>query len=140
VTAPLLVDASVWLASLDTDDVHHDAARELLERAARGTATLAALDLTLYEVANVATVRWRSPADAERLATLVRLACPDTLEAVDDDLIRTAAAIAHQEGLTVYDAAYIAAAREHGWTLLSCDVADLVTPGHAVLPGDAPAD
>lgn len=136
----LLLDASVWLAALDPADKHHSAAQQLLEAAAEGTETLAALDLTLYEVANVATVRWRSPLDAGRLVELVLLACSDTLERADDTLLRQAAALATDHGLTVYDAAYVAASRRREWTLVSGDVADLVTPGLAVSPAAAVAD
>jgi len=137
VSAPLLLDASVWLAALDRDDSFHAAAQELLEAAAAGTATLAALDLTLYEVANVAVVRWRAAADAAQLVALVSLACPDTLERADEELLREAAAIAGRHELTVYDGAYVAARRRRGWTLVSGDVGDLVAPGLAISPETA---
>ncbi|MHB1975065.1 MAG: hypothetical protein ACYCR4_12425 [Acidimicrobiales bacterium] len=39
--------------------------------------------------------------------------------------------------LAFYDAAYVAAARESGGTLVSCDVRDLVSRGLACLPRDA---
>lgn len=133
----LLLDASVWLAALDRDDPYHAAAQQLLEAAATGAATVAALDLTLYEIANVAVVRWRSPTDAERLAALVMLACPATLERVDEALVRAAAAVAAQHGLTVYDSAYAAAAARRSWTLVSGDLADLVAPGLAISPDAA---
>ena len=136
-TDPLLLDASVWLAALDKDDSFHGSARRLLEAAAAGTARLAALDLTLYEVANVAVVRWRSADDAGRLVGLVRLSCPDTIERADEELLREAAGIASRQGLTVYDGAYVAAGRRHGWTLVSGDIGDLVTPGLAVSPDRA---
>jgi len=133
----LLLDASVWLAALDSDDAFHAPARQLLDAAGDGTATLAALDLTLYEVANVAVVRWRSEMAAARLVTLVRLACPDTLERADEDLLHEASATAHRHDLTVYDAAYVTAGRRRGWTLVSGDLSDLVTPGLAISPATA---
>ncbi len=136
----LLLDASVWLAALDTDDRHHGAAREILEASAADAVVLAALDLTLYEVANVAVVRWRSRAQADQLVDLVGLACPHTLERVDDELLKRATAVAADHGLTVYDAAYVALARRHDWTLVSADMGDLVRPGHAVSPDDALTD
>lgn len=114
----LLLDATVWLAALDRDDSHHTAARQLLEAAATGTATLAALDLT-------------------RLVTLVRLACPDTLERADEELLREAAAIASRDQLTVYDGVYVAAGRRRGWKLVSGDIGDLFTPGFAISPETA---
>lgn len=131
---PLLLDASVWLAALDRDDDHHAAARALLEAAGDGSATLGALDLTLYEIANVAVVRWRSPSDANRLVQLVGLACPDTVERADGELFERAAEIAAEYKITVYDAAYVAASRRRGWTLVSADFPHLVTPGLAVPP------
>jgi predicted nucleic acid-binding protein len=146
----LLLDASVWLAALDPDDHYHAAAKALVESAGADTdqeddagkeatadadpVTLAALDLTLYEVANVAVVSWRSQTDAERLAELIRLACPATLERVDGERVREATQIAADHDLTVYDAAYVAAARKQDWTLVSCDLKDLVRPGLAVAP------
>jgi predicted nucleic acid-binding protein len=149
----LLLDASVWLAALDPDDRYHAAAKALVEStgddtdpeddageeatADAGPVTLAALDLTFYEVANVAVVSWRSPADAERLAELIRLACPATLNRVDEERVREATQIATEHDLTVYDAAYVAAARKHNWTLVSCDLKDLVRPGLAVAPDAA---
>ncbi len=133
----LLLDASVWLAALDRDDAYHISAQQLIEAAAAGTATLAALDLTLYEVANVAAVRWRSKADAVRLVTLVTLACPSTLARADEELFRTATEIAVRHQLTVYDGAYVAAARRRRWTLVSGDLRDLVDPGFAISPDAA---
>ncbi len=118
----------------DSADRHHTAARQLLEAAAAGTATLAALDLILYEVANVAIVRWRSEEDAERLVGLVTLARPTTLERADEGLLRTAAELAIRHRLTVYEGAYVAAADRHGWTLVSADLRDLVAPGLAISP------
>lgn len=130
--APLLLDASVWLACLDRDDRHHRPARRILEAAAAGSATLAALDLTLYEVANVAVVHWASPADAGRLVELVRLACAERLVRADEGLLRDAAAVAADHAITVHDGAYVAAARRHGWSLVSGDLRDLVGRGLAV--------
>ena len=39
--------------------------------------------------------------------------------------------------LSIYDAAYVAAARHSGMTLVSADIADLVSKGLAVTPGAA---
>lgn len=52
-------------------------------------------------------------------------------------LISGAIDLAQRHGLTAYDAAYVAAARLNGWTLVSVDVADLVSRELAVLPEDA---
>jgi predicted nucleic acid-binding protein len=94
---------------------------------------LAALDLTFYEVANVAVVYWRSRADAQRVIQLIGLAC-SVVMTVDGQLLDDAVDIAEKHGLTVYDAAYVASARRQSQTLVSCDLKDLVRPGFAVAP------
>jgi predicted nucleic acid-binding protein len=131
------MDATVWVASADRGDVDHAPASALLSRAARGQLDLAALDLTLYEVANVAVTKWKSNAEAIKLVRLVELACRDALESVDDELIGEASALAVSRRLTVYDAAYVAASRRRGSQLVSSDIADLVRPGFAITPAEA---
>lgn len=44
--------------------------------------------------------------------------------------------LAGEHQLTAYDAAHIAVARKHAWTLVSADVKDLVKPGLAFAPDD----
>lgn len=130
-----LLDASVWIAARRENERHHLAARDLV--ASEGGYGLAALDLTLYEVANVAIRSWGSVASAHRLADLVYAACPDSVVRVDARTIGRAIALAQEHGLSVYDAAYVAAAELNGWTLVSGDHADLVEPGLAITPEDA---
>jgi predicted nucleic acid-binding protein len=129
---PLLLDSTVWVASLDPDDRHHVHARRLIEGA--GRRALAALDLTLYEVANVAVSSWRSPRHARTLVGLVRASCPGTIAQIDERLEERAIALADEHRLSVYDASYVAAAEQHGWTLVSGDHRDLVKPGLAIAP------
>jgi predicted nucleic acid-binding protein len=125
-----LLDSNVWLAARNLDEPEHDAARRLVEGA--GGRPLAALDLTLYEVANVAMKRWRSPSLARGVADLVRIACPDTIVSIDPRVLDRAIALMGEYPLSLYDAAYAAAADEHGWTLVSGDHKDLVNPGLAI--------
>lgn len=131
----LLLDASVWLAARDADDDDHMSARRLVA----GAQPLAALDLTLYEVANVATRGWRSPERARIVAGLVREACCGSIARVDDPLIERAITIAEEHRLSVYDASYVAAAEMRGWKLVSLDFKDLVRAGLAVTPAAAAA-
>lgn len=133
----LLLDAGVWVASADVEDENHAAAARLVESAARGDAELAALDLTLYEVANVAVVKWRSATGAAEIVRLVRVACGEALQRVDEELAREASIFALEHGITAYDAAYVVAARRRGAQLVSGDLADLVRPGFAVTPEQA---
>jgi predicted nucleic acid-binding protein len=130
-----LLDSNVWLAAVNVDEEDHMAARGLIEEAI--ARPLAALDLTLYEVVNVAMKRWRSPARAREVATLVRDACLKQIGRVDAALLERAIALSGEHDLTVYDAAYVAAAELHGWTLVSGDHRDLVEPGLAITPEDA---
>ena len=131
-----VLDASVLLASEDSDDHGHRDARRLLG----SRDPLATLDLAFYEVTNVAVRVWRDPSAARRLR--------DRVAAVADDggivrasaaLLAAAAALADEHGISVYDAAYVAAARAAGGQLVSCDVPDLVSRGLARLPGDVPS-
>jgi predicted nucleic acid-binding protein len=131
----LLLDASVWLASRDADDRFHVAARTLVR-----SAPIGALDLTLYEVANVATVRWHDGSEADRLCRLVRTAVgEERLVRADLDLLEGARRLAELHGISVYDAAYAACATSRGWTLVSGDLRDLVRPGLAIDPDAAVA-
>jgi predicted nucleic acid-binding protein len=133
-----LLDANVWLATHNVDERDHVAARRLVEGA--GGRPLAALDLTLYEVANVAMKRWRSRTRARDVAALVRVTCGDRIVSVDERLINRAIALTREHDerrLSVYDAAYVAAADLHGWTLVSGDDKDLVEPGLALSPDAA---
>jgi predicted nucleic acid-binding protein len=129
-----LVDASVWVAIADPADRYHREARALVAEVEQ---PLAALDLTLYEVANVMGPKKGQPEEGRVLLKLIEKRCQGSLLAADLDLIESALELAAEHGLTAYDAAYVAAARRHGWTLVSADVADLVSRGLAVAPDAA---
>jgi predicted nucleic acid-binding protein len=130
----LLVDASVWVAVVDPGDRYHSDARSIVRSLAR---PLAALDLTLYEIGNAVGSRWGMPDRARDLSRLVLARCQDRLVRIDADLLDATVAIAAEHGLTAYDAAYVAAASQRGWTLLSTDIRDLVSKGLAVAPDAA---
>jgi predicted nucleic acid-binding protein len=128
----LLLDASVLLAAFDPEDDHHEPARGLLEN---DEVTLATLDLARYEVANVAVRAWRAPESvAPLLATIERLADDGGVVPSTDTLLVRAAELAERHTISVYDAAYAAAADESGHRLVSCDERDLVSKGLAALP------
>lgn len=128
------VDASVVLASEDSDDENYAAAGQLL----RGDEPLATLDLAFYEVTNVAVRMWRDLLAAYRLGERVAAVADDGgLIRADTALLSRAAAVAEEHSISVYDAAYVAAARGWGAQLVSCDVRDLVSRRLARLPGDA---
>lgn len=130
----LLLDASVWIAAKVRTDRYFKSARLL---AVDATRRVAALDLTIYEVANGLGVRQGRRREAVDLCRVVVDRCGDSLLTVDPRLVDSALEIAAEHNLTAYDAAYVAAARRHGWTLVSTDIADLVSKGLAVTPDAA---
>lgn len=128
----IFLDASALLAAEDLEDASHSAASALL----RGGA-LATLDLALYEVTNVAEVRWRDRDAGQRLRERVwAIADFGVLVRVDRALSERAAELARQHKISSYDAAYVAGAERIGAPLASCDERDLVSRGLAKLPGD----
>lgn len=119
------------LASEDADDAEHDDALWLLA----GVNPIATLDLAFYEVANVAARAWHDLAAAERLRQRVAAIADDGgLVHVDPTLLSTAVKIADEHGISVYEAAYVAAASSLGCELVSCDARDLVSRGLALFP------
>lgn len=130
----LLLDASIWVLLVDPGDPRHgDAVTLVRDRAA----SLAALDLTLYEVGNAIGVKRGNTREAINVIRLLLACCGDRLVSADAELVGSALEIAAENGLTAYDAAYVAAARRYGWTLVSTDIADLVSRGLAVAPDAA---
>jgi predicted nucleic acid-binding protein len=129
-----LVDASVLLACEDSDDIHHDDATRLL----RGEDAITTLDLAQYEIANVAVVAWKDTMAARRLRGLIAAVADDGgVVRANASLIEQAEDLASTRGLSVYDAAYVAAAKVSGAELVSCDLRDLVSKGLARTPGEA---
>lgn len=131
----LLLDASAILAAFDSDDDLHEPSRGLLIDP--GT-TIATLDLARYEVANVAIRGWRDPLQvAPLLEAIDRIADDGGIIVGTAALLTRAAQLAEQHVISVYDAAYVAAAAQSGSPLVSCDVRDLVSKGLATSPADA---
>jgi predicted nucleic acid-binding protein len=130
----LLIDASVWAALERHEERYHAEARTI---ALDFELPVTALDLTLYEVANVAVRKFGQPERAAFLTRLIRRRCGEDLARVDLELIDATAAVAAEHGITAYDAAYVAAARRNGWTLVSADLRDLVSKGLAITPDAA---
>ncbi|MHB1468411.1 MAG: type II toxin-antitoxin system VapC family toxin [Solirubrobacteraceae bacterium] len=130
----LLLDASAILAAFDVEDEMHPAANAVL---ADPSATLMTLDLARYEVANVAVRAWRA---SEQVTTLLeaidRIGNDGGVIACTTTLLTRAADLAEQHMISVYDAAYAAAASQAGAALVSCDIRDLVDKGLARSPID----
>jgi len=130
----LLLDAGVWVAARDPEDRFHFAARGIVLDFSQ---PVAALDLTFYEISNVMASRKRQVGEARYLLRTLETRCGTDIVAAGAQAIDPALDIAIDHGLTAYDAAYVAAARRNGWTLVSTDVADLVSKGLAVTPDGA---
>jgi predicted nucleic acid-binding protein len=130
----LLLDASVWVLLVDSEDPRHGDAVTLVRR--HGV-SLAALDLTLHEIGNAIGVKRGNAREATKVIRLLLACCRERVVAADAELVAAALEVAAEHGLTAYDAAYVAAARRHGWTLVSADIADLVSKGLAVAPDAA---
>jgi len=133
-TDVLLLDASIWVLLVDPEDPQHSDSVTLIRDHAP---SLAALDLTLYEIANAIGAKRGNLGEATNVIRLVLACCRDRVVSADQELIESALGIAAEHKLTAYDAAYVAVARRYGWTLVSTDVADLVSRGLAVTPGAA---
>jgi predicted nucleic acid-binding protein len=130
----LLVDASVWVSLVELGSPHREAAASLIREHSR---LLNALDLTLYEVASAIGVKQGNAEAASRVNRLLLRSCRDRVLAVEGELLDSALQIVGDDGLTIYDAAYVAAARRQGMTLVSVDLRDLVAKGLAVTPDAA---
>jgi predicted nucleic acid-binding protein len=134
----LLLDASVILAAFDSDDEFHGASQTLL---ADPDVTLTTLDLARYEIANVAVRGWCELARVTPLLEAVdRIAGDGGVIPSTTALLSRAAKLADDHTISVYDAAYVAAADQAGGTLVSCDIRDLVGKGLADSPASVQAD
>lgn len=125
-----LLDANVWVAAGLPENPAFAAAGRLV----RSGASLAALDLTLYEVSNVVAKRYNDPEEARRIVQATLRTCGDDLLRIDRELVEEAIEVIAEHGLSSYDAAYVAAARRWGRQLVSLDIRDLVSRGLAVTP------
>jgi predicted nucleic acid-binding protein len=129
----LLLDASVILAAFDSDDELHAPCQRLLTDP---DVTLATLDLARYEVANVAVRAWREPElVAPLLEAVDRISADGGVIPSTTALLGRAAMVADEHTISVYDAAYVAAADQAGAALVSGDARDLVGKGLARGPG-----
>lgn len=129
----LLFDAGVWIAAVDPEDRYHHCSRRLVLT----YTPAAALDLTLYEVANVLGARKQRHDLAERICRSILARCGEHIVRIDAECTADIVAAIAEHQLTAYDAAYVAAARRRSWTLISTDTRDLVGRGLAVAPDDA---
>lgn len=129
-----LLDATIWHESVDANSPHLDACRAL---AADPAYPVAALSLTLHEVANSLGARRRRAAEAVDICRLIVGRCGHRIVGPDPILMLSAIEIAADHDIAAYDASYVAVARREGWTLVSLDLKDLVSKGLAITPDAA---
>jgi predicted nucleic acid-binding protein len=130
----LLLDASVWHGTKDGDSPYSAACRALAVDTSYSVGTLA---LALHEIANSLGARDGRAEEAVDVCRLIARRCGTAIVGPDPNLIRSAISIAREHGISGYDAAYVAAARREGWTLVSLDIRDLVSKGLAITPDAA---
>ncbi|HWO84132.1 MAG TPA: PIN domain-containing protein [Solirubrobacterales bacterium] len=130
----LLLDAGVWIDSAAPANRWHQVAQALIRKPPQ---PLAAIDLTLYEVANVIGARERQPEVARTVSDILRRRCRERIVTLEPELLEATLHLVAEHELTAYDAAYVAAARRYGWQLVSTDIRDLVSKGLAVTPDAA---
>ncbi len=107
------------------------AARKLVTASDDGLVELEVIDLTYYEVGNVfRRIGQPGPVIAGLLDRLHDVCGPGIV--MDRHRRAAVAAVAEREGLSFYDAAYVAAAEHHRLALLTADKAMLTAGG--VLP------
>jgi predicted nucleic acid-binding protein len=116
-----VVDASVWVARLVPQDLHHAASRRWIEACTARGGTLIAPLLLLAEVAG-AVARRTGSAELAHRATDALLALPNLrLVALDARLGRESARLAAELGLKGADATYVAVAHLLGLPLVTWD-------------------
>jgi predicted nucleic acid-binding protein len=125
----VVADASVvlkWFHAEGEEEV--EAARELIDHTRRRAIAVSVIDLTAYEIGNVL-LRRRPAVGADRVSVVLDALgeiCPRlTLSSAE---LADAAHLAERHGLTLYDAAYAAAARGRGADLATMD-RDLIRAG-----------
>jgi predicted nucleic acid-binding protein len=132
----VLCDTSVvvkWFHDRDEEEVAPS--RVILEAHAAGTLTALVLDLTVYELGNVAARPLGLPGDrVAQILDRLELIC-DTGVHLSPAARRDAAELAVAHRLTFYDAAYWAVAREREITLVTADV-ELLKVGAGSSPTD----
>jgi predicted nucleic acid-binding protein len=139
-TPTAVADSSVLLAAMRRrGEPAHEPAAAIVRAAGAERLELRVLDLTLYEIGNVIVRAWRAALqEHERALRALQALCGEPIVPALEDHIG-AARIARDEGITLYDAMYVAIARRHGAALISLDERNLLSRELAISPTAATA-
>lgn len=135
----LLIDTSVLIKWFHSEGESELSESRILRRAhVSGDLDAHLLDLAIYEVGNVLTraLRWGPAEVADQLDDLHTVLGPPLV--MTADWLRHGAALAHEHGLSFYDASWAATAAKLNMSLVSAD-RQLLGAGLAESPSDTVA-
>lgn len=118
----LVLDASVgvkWFSAKGGDSLAQSLA--IRDGHVAGDLQIAVPDLFYYEVTNALVNKKHMPLEAVELAVDSLFDFGLVAFASDGELLRTSTMLARQSGITIYDACYIALAREQGCPLVTAN-------------------
>ena len=132
VPAPVVTDASIWVAFFVAADVNHVASRNWIDSHTRAGGMLVAPSILLTEVAAAISRRLGQPQLVLQVAgSLSRLTLLRIVQ-MDGQLMTEATAIAANYRLRGADAIYVATAKQLGITLLTWDAEQLARPASII--------
>lgn len=115
-----ILDASVVLKWV-VEEMGSDRAQEILDSHVRGTSRIVVPDLLIYEVGNALKYSGGfSPQEIRKIFAAV-WDLDLLIVAPQSDIINSAVAFSFSLGLSFYDAAYVALAREMEMTMITAD-------------------
>jgi predicted nucleic acid-binding protein len=135
----MVLDASVWVASLIKQEQHHAESALLLSRLVRDRRVASVPVLVLAEVAGAIARQSRDTASAETGLRFMRAQAWLSIHPVTESQGETAAAIAARQFLRGADAVYAALARQLGTPLVTWDN-ELLERAAAVVPVFTPSE
>ncbi len=120
-SATMVIDASVWVAALLTNDVHHDASATLLRTLVQRKQQAAAPVLAWPEIAGAIARRTGDNELAKAAVAFLNRQAWLEYVPLDEPLARYAIAIATEQRLRGADAVYVALASQRDGMLITLD-------------------
>jgi predicted nucleic acid-binding protein len=126
--AAVVIDASVWVSTLLTQDSHHARADAWVKGYSRGGGIFTAPNILAIEVAAAVSRQTKNILDAQAAARQLYTVAFMRLVPMDQALVDEAADLAASLGLRGADALYVALAKQLGIPLASFDNQQLTLP------------